>query len=438
VSIPRRAALLGTLAMTGCSSFDDLFQSEKPPIPGTREAILPSTRGLQADAADHAPVTLPPPVRNADWLQPGGNPTHAVGNLAVAGYAKIWTSRIGEAGGYRAKITAAPIVAESSVFTMDSDGAVAAFDVQTGTRLWRTETQGEKDRSTNIGGGISAANGVIYAATGRGEALALDAAKGTIKWRVPLDSPARSAPTVVEGKLFLPTLDERMIALSTADGKRVWSYQATASATIVLGEPAPAYADGILVGGFGSGDLVGLRAESGSLAWSDSLAAARGRTSLADLSAIRALPVIVGNVVYAIGIGGLLVAIDLRSGRRLWEREVAGQYTPWAAGDWLFVLTLDQQLLAIGRADGRIRWISALPRYDNPDKQRDPIFWAGPLLADKYLFVAGSTEKLLAINPGNGAILGQQDLPGIASLSPIAAQGKVFVLTDDATLSALG
>ncbi len=438
MSIPRRAALLGTLAMTGCSSFDDLFQSEKPPIPGTREAILPSTRGLQADAADHAPVTLPPPVRNADWLQPGGNPTHAVGNLAVAGYAKIWTSRIGEAGGYRAKITAAPIVAESSVFTMDSDGAVAAFDVQTGTRLWRTETQGEKDRSTNIGGGISAANGVIYAATGRGEALALDAAKGTIKWRVPLDSPARSAPTVVEGKLFLPTLDERMIALSTADGKRVWSYQATASATIVLGEPAPAYADGILVGGFGSGDLVGLRAESGSLAWSDSLAAARGRTSLADLSAIRALPVIVGNVVYAIGIGGLLVAIDLRSGRRLWEREVAGQYTPWAAGDWLFVLTLDQQLLAIGRADGRIRWISALPRYDNPDKQRDPIFWAGPLLADKYLFVAGSTEKLLAINPGNGAILGQQDLPGIASLSPIAAQGKVFVLTDDATLSALG
>jgi len=438
VSIPRRAALLGTLAMTGCSSFDDLFQSEKPPIPGTREAILASTRGLQADAADHAPVILPPPVRNAEWLQPGGNPTHATGNLAVAGYAKIWTSRIGEAGGYRAKITAAPIVAGSSVFTMDSDGAVAAFDVQTGTRLWRTETQGEKDRSTNIGGGISAAHGVIYAATGRGEALALDAAKGTIKWRVPLDSPARSAPTVVEGKLFMPTLDERMIALSTADGKRVWSYQATASATIVLGEPAPAYADGILVGGFGSGDLVGLRAESGSLAWSDSLAAARGRTSLADLSAIRALPVIVGNVVYAIGIGGLLVAIDLRSGRRLWEREVAGQYMPWAAGDWLFVLTLDQQLLAIGRADGRIRWISALPRYDNPDKQRDPIFWAGPLLADKYLFVAGSTEKLLAINPGNGAILGQQDLPGVASLSPIAAQGKVFVLTDDATLSALG
>ncbi len=438
MSIPRRAALLGTLALTGCSTFDDLFESNKPPVPGKRETVLTSTRGLQVDASDHGSVTLPAPVRNAEWLQSGGNPTHAMGNLDVGGYAKIWSREIGEGGGYRRKITASPIVAGSSVFAMDSNGAISAFDVQAGTRLWRTETQAENDRSTNIGGGIAAADGVVYAATGRGEALALDAAKGVIKWRAWLDAPARSAPTVVEGKLFMPTLDERMVALSAADGKRVWSYQATAAATAVLGEPAPAYADGLLVGGFGSGDLVGLRADSGSLAWSDSLASSRGRASLADLSAIRALPVIVGNVVYSIGVGGLLVAIDLRSGRRLWEREIAGQYTPAAAGDWLFVLTAEQQLAAIGRADGRVRWITDLPRYDNPDKQRDPIFWAGPLVAGKHLFVAGSTQKLLAIDPGDGAIVGQQALPAAASLSPIAAQGKVFVLTDDATLSALG
>jgi len=438
VSLSRRATLVGTLALTGCSIFDDLFESNKPPIPGKREAVLSSTRGLQVDASDHGPVTLPAPVRNVDWLQAGGNPTHSMGNLAVGGYAKIWSREIGEGGGYRRKITASPIVAGSRVFTMDSNGTVSAFDVQTGSPQWRTETQNENDRSTNIGGGIAAADGVIYAATGRGEALALDAVKGAIKWRAWLDAPARSAPTVVEGKLFMPTLDERMVALSAADGKRVWSYQATASATIVLGEPAPAYSDGLLVGGFGSGDLVGLRADSGTLAWSDSLASARGRASIADLSAIRAVPVIVGNVVYAIGVSGLLVAIDLRSGRRLWEREVAGQYMPWAAGDWLFVLTAEQQLAAIGRVDGRVRWITDLPRFDNPDKQRDPIFWAGPLVADKHLFVAGSTRKLLVIDPADGAILSQQDLPAAASLSPIAAQGKVFVLTDDATLSALG
>ena len=162
----------------------------------------------------------------------------------------------------------------------------------------------------------------------------------------------------MDNRLFVTTLDDRMLAFSTSDGKRLWSFQATASATSVLGAPAPAYADGLVVGGFGSGDLVTLRADTGTLAWSDSLAAVQGRNSLADLSAIRGLPVVSDNVVYAIGVGGLLLALDLRSGRRLWERETGGEQTPWLAGDWLFVLTQDQEVACIGKTDGRVRWIS--------------------------------------------------------------------------------
>ncbi len=228
------------------------------------------------------------------------------------------------------------------------------------------------------------------------------------------------------------------MALAVPDGKRLWSFQATAAATSVLGEPAPAYSDGLVVGGFGSGDLVALRAESGSLAWSDSLAAARGQTSLAELSAIRALPVIVDNVVYAIGVGGLMLALDLRSGRRLWEREIAGQYTPWVAGGWIFVLNQDQMLVCLDRADGHVRWTSQMPHYEEPEKERDPIYWVGPTLGGQSLYLAGSTEKLIAVNPANGDIVHEEDLPAKASVALVAAMGKLFVVTDDATLSALG
>jgi outer membrane protein assembly factor BamB len=242
----------------------------------------------------------------------------------------------------------------------------------------------------------------------------------------------------VDNRAFLTTLDDRMLAFSITDGKRLWSYQATTAATAVLGEPAPAYADGIVVGGFGSGDLVALRADSGTLAWSDSLAAARGRTSLADLSAIRAQPLISDNVVYAISVGGLLLALDLRSGRRLWEREAAGEWTPWIAGDWLFVLTQEQMLACLSKADGRVRWLTQLPRYGNVAKSRDALYWAGPLLGGQYLYLAGSTEKLIAVNPSNGEVLGEQNLPDAVSVGLVAASGKLFVVTEDGTLSALG
>ena len=433
------AALLPAAALPGCSFFDDLFESTKPGLPGKRETVMPTTRGMQVDAAFRQPVTLPAPVLNADWPQSGGGPAHGMGNIQLTDVSRrAWRRSIGEGGGYRQKITATPVIAGGRVFAMDSDGSVSAFDVQTGDRRWNTDTEPKKDRSTNVGGGLAVVGATLYATTGRAEALAIDAGTGAIRWRSELDSPARSAPTVADNRLYVTTLDNRMLALALADGKRLWSYQATAAATSVLGEPAPAFADGLVVGGFGSGDLVTLRAESGTLAWSDSLASARGRNSLADLSAIRGLPVIADNVVYVIGVGGVLLALDLRSGRRLWEREAAGQHTPWIAGDWLFVLTQDQTLACLAKADGRVRWLSQLPRYGDVEKSKEPIFWTGPLLGGQYLYCAGSTEKLIAVNPANGAVLGQQDLPDQVSVGMVAAGGKLFVVTDDASLSAFG
>ncbi len=434
----RGAVLLPAAALPGCSFLDDIFESDKPPLPGKRVSVMVTTRGMQVDPSYNPTIVLPPPVVNAEWSVAGGNAAHSMGNVAVNELRRTWRRSIGEGGGYRRKITATPVVAGGQVFTMDSDGSVSAFDEATGSRRWNTDTQGEKDRSTNVGGGIAVVGGVLYATTGRAEAIALDAATGTIKWRAPLGAPARSAPAIVDNRLFVPTIDERLVALSTTDGKQIWTYQASAASTIVLGEPAPAYADGLVVAGFGSGDLVALRADTGALAWSDSLAAAQGRNSLADLSAIRAMPVIVNNIVYAIGVGGLLLALDLRSGRRLWEREAAGQNTPWVAGDWLFVLTLDQQVACLNRTDGRVRWISQLARYENVQRSRDPIYWTGPLLGGKYLYLAGSTEKLTAVDPMTGEVLGVMDLPADVSVPLVAAGGKLFVVTDDSSLTAYG
>jgi len=432
----RRAALLLALAASGCSALDNLFSDAKDPVPGKRETVGAARRGLAVDAGDTRAVTVPPPTAMAEWPQAGGTVTHAVGNVQVSGLAPAWRASIGEGGGYRAKITAQPVAAGGRVFTMDSDAQVSAFDLASGSRLWRTGTQDDKDRSTNVGGGIAAVGGTVYASTGRADVLALDAGTGAIRWRKPLGSPARSAPTVADGHLYATTIDDKLLALDASTGERLWAHQATATATTLLGAAAPAVSDGLVVTGFGSGDLVAVRADSGTLAWSDSLASSRGRNSLVDLSAISGLPVLDRGRVYAIGVGGLLVSLDLRSGRRLWEREVGGSETPWLAGDWLFVQTLDQSLAAVGRDDGRVRWITDLPRFDDPKKQRDPLLWIGPVLAGGRLVLAGSNGRALSVDPGDGHMLGQQELSGPAAVAPIAAGGALFIVTDDGTLQA--
>ena len=205
----------------------------------------------------------------------------------------------------------------------------------------------------------------------------------------------------------------------------------------MLGQPAPAYADGLVVAGFGSGELAALRAETGGVVWTDSLASARGRTSLTDISAIRGLPVIADGRVYAIGLGGLLLALDLRSGRRLWEREISGEDSPWVAGDWLFVVSSDQRIAAIQRQDGRVAWVGDLPRWEDEEKQSDAILWFGPLLAGDRLIVVGTNEEALAVSPYTGEILGRQPLSGAAALGPVAASGTILIVTNAGRLIAL-
>jgi outer membrane protein assembly factor BamB len=439
--LTRRASLLLPLALGGCSWIGDLFESndDKKPIEGNRLAVLAPERGLAVDhMAENQIVTVPQITRNATWPQPGGNPAHAMGHLWAGPLKRVWRTSIGTGGGYRRQLTAQPLVANGRAFTMDSDAVVSAFSLQDGSQIWQTETKQEDVESSNVGGGIAYDDGRLYVVTGRADVLALDPANGKIIWRNSLAMPARSAPTVVSGLLFVGTIDDQLLAINLKDGSQVWSYQATNTPIAVLGQPAPAYSDGVVVAGFGSGDLAALRGVSGSPVWTDNLGSVRGGNMLADFASISAMPVIDGGTVYAVGLGGLLVAIDLRSGRRLWERGVAGGQAPWVAGDWLFMVSADQRLVAMTKADGLVRWVTQLPRWRNEEKQKEPVFWSGPLLAGGKLILTSDAEsgQLLAVAPEDGKILSQTDLSAPASLPPIAAAGLVLVLANDATLTA--
>jgi outer membrane protein assembly factor BamB len=435
--LSRRAALLAPMALTGCDLWDRWFGTKKTPLPGKREPITAGRHTLEVD--EGAPkVVLPPEVRNAAWPQAGGNPTHYMGHLTAGDrLTEAWSANIGAGGGYRRKIMAQPVANDGIVYVMDSDAVISAVQIASGRRVWRFDTRDEDDDSTNIGGGLAIDQGTLYAVNGLAELVALDAAKGTLRWRSKFGAPTRSAPTVIEGRLFVTTIEDRLLALATDDGRQLWTHQAANPTTSILGRPAPAYADGLVVAGFGSGELSAMRAESGTVVWADTLSAGMGASTLTEFAAIRGLPVIADGKVYAIGMGGLAVAIDLPSGRRLWEREASGEDSPLTAGAWLFLVSLDQRIAAVSRDDGRVAWVTELPRWENPEKQRDPITWFGPLLAGDRLVVAGTNHQALAVSPYSGEILGQQELSGAASLGPIVADGTVFVVTDDGRLLAL-
>lgn len=430
------AALAGTLA--GCGIFGKAGPKTTPTV-GERRPVLGFEAGVEADPAlAGVAVTVPGPVANPEWTQPGGSASKSLGHLALgAALAPAFTVSIGEGSSKYARLGAPPAIGDGRVYTVDTRGAVRAVNAATGATVWtaRPGTQGDNDDSL-FGGGVSYDGGRVYATNGVGSVSALDARTGAVLWSVRPGGPLRGAPTVAEGSVYVMSQDSQIYSLKAADGATQWSEAATLEVAGVFGTGAPAFAQGTVVAGFASGDLNAYRYENGRQLWNDALSRTSISTSVSSLSDIDASPVIDEGRVYAVGQGGRMVALELLTGQRIWELNIAGISTPWVAGEWLFVVTDDARVMAVARATGKIRWIAQLARYRDAEDKQGPISWTGPVLAGGRLILASSDGQLAYVSPADGAIQSTTRLGRGVSLSPVVANNSLYILDDDGRLTA--
>ena len=132
--------------------------------------------------------------------------------------------------------------------------------------------------------------------------------------------------------------------------------------------PAPRYRASTVVVPYSSGEIFALRVENGRVIWSDNLAALRGLNQISSLADIRGRPVIDRGLVLAISHSGRMVAIDQRTGGRAWDRDIGGVEMPWVAGDFIYLVTNESELVGLTRRGGRVRWIRPLPRFERRKK----------------------------------------------------------------------
>lgn len=331
---------------------------------------------LVAAACQPWPFHRPRPGRGpSDWPFPNGDlgntrdasrspvDSHDVDRLQVA-----WSAPL-DGGGTFGNASTTPIVVGGNVYLEDLSGHVRKFDLRTGALVW-TSDQSDHGKPMIGPNGVAVDHGQVFAVSGRGDIVALDAATGTVRWRSTVVGTASLGidiqPTTYHGKVFAATVPVslnglyhggdagRLFALDERDGTTAWTFDTVDSADI-WGNPTlnsgggawyPPAVDGrtglVYWGtgnpapfpgapGFPSGssrpgpDLytsstVALDADTGRLAWY-SQATPHDLFDL-DHQLTMVVPSRRGDVTIGTGKDGWVYGLDPRSGATLWKTSV--------------------------------------------------------------------------------------------------------------------
>ena len=429
-----RIVLFGSVLfmMTGCSSDDAV-------LTGRRQSVLTYGDELMPDADLKKNYLLPEPEEVSAWTQAGGLSHHVMQNPALPSkIMQAWNISIGEGGTRKSVLLAEPVGKKGIIYTVDSDGLVQAVSVAAGKKIWSVllPEKGSSRRVGTIGSGLALDDGRLFVSLGTGEVVALDDNTGAELWRVNLNSPVRSAPTVYGGRIFVITADNKLYALAQDDGRTLWQHYAFFENLSLLGKAAPAIDKGIGVATFASGDVVAFRPENGSVLWTESLGASRSNYAGMDVNDIRARPIIADDKVFVVSNGGLLSALDLKNGGVIWEREIGGINQPWLAGDMLYVLSSYQELAALEVSSGKILWINRLSQWADPEKKKNRLIWTGPVMAGSRLILVNSDGKAVAVAPQTGTIIGWDEIDDRGALPPIILENTLFFVTENGRLIA--
>ncbi len=457
------SALALALMVSGCDTWEGIGDTvgdwfapnNKSKLRGERIPLTALDDALKPDAAlTNAAVTLPAPYRNPEWTQPGGFASNAVYHLEASGHLRqLWDADGGKGSDTSSRLTASPVVGGGRIFVLDSEAHVYAFNATNGQEVWdkRLAPKNGTDMPTlwgllgkpntvqpvtGMGGGVAYDAGKIFVTSGFGVLLCMDAATGREIWRHDLKVPIVNAPVVNGGRIFFSTHDNHFYAFSEADGRTLWDQQGVAESAGILSSTSAAVSGQFVIAPYTSGELFALRVQNGQQAWNDVLSHSGQVTALSELDDIAARPVIDRDMVFAISHSGVMAAIALASGDRAWTRDIGGSQTPWVAGDYVYVVTGDEQLMCLSRKEGRVRWIHQLPAFRDEAK-RHQVDWAGPVLVSDKLILVSSDGYAEAISPYTGALMGRVEIPGGTSIAPVVANDTLYIYTNDAELVAL-
>ncbi|WP_127959252.1 outer membrane protein assembly factor BamB [Serratia microhaemolytica] len=334
-----------------------------------------------------------------------------------------WSTSVGDGiGSYYSHLR--PAAQDGVVYAADRHGTVKALSLFDGKQQWKAslaEKTGflSRNRSALLSGGLTVSGTHIYVGSERAIVYALNREDGQLAWQTRVAGEAISRPVVVDGMVLIHTTNGQLQALNETDGAIRWTASLDVPSLSLRGESAPATAFGAAIVGGDNGRVSAVLLQQGQLIWQQRISQPGGVSEISRLNDVDTTPVVVGNVVYALGYNGNLAALDLRSGQVIWKRDVGSVSDFIVDAGRIYLVDQNDRILVTGTEGGSTIW------------SQDDLLHRGltpPALYQGYLVVGDAEGYLHWLDVTDGRFVSQQHVDSKGFLSaPIVAGDTLLI-----------
>ncbi len=264
-----------------------------------------------------------------------------------------------------------------------------------------------------------------------------------LKWQFASGGPVISSPAVVNGTVYVGSMDHNLYALDVETGKPKWKFPTESSIS-----SSPAVSDGLVYFGSYDGNFYAVDAETGKLKWKFETAGER-RFSHRNLHGVQpsgeistdpwdfylSSPAVFHGAVYFGSGDSYVYALDAATGSLKWKFRTGDvvHASPAIADDTVYVGSWDSMLYALEAETGKGKW--GFQAGFDPQTGNQQGFQSSPAVSAGVVYVGCRDSNVYAIDAKTGKRKWAVSNNGSWVMpSPAVHEGRVYFGTSDSAL----
>jgi outer membrane protein assembly factor BamB len=323
---------------------------------------------------------------------------------------KLWSRGIGDGQGdgyYKIE----PVIAGDLIYIASADGEVAAINRHTGKLLWQVELD------VSLSGGVGFYEGFLLVGSSDGFVLQLNAADGSLNWSTRLSGEILAPPRGNGRVVVVQSYEGRVQGLDFNSGEKLWAFDSNVPVLTVRGTSSPILSGNMVYAGFASGRVLALDANTGAIAWEVRVAISQGRSEIERIVDVDGTMVLAGKELYAASYQGRVVAIDIASGRKLWQQDVSSFAGVSQGFGNVYVTDADGTVFAYLRNGQGERWSQPALGYRELSR---------PTPVSSYLAVADYEGIVHLMSQVDGRFVGRVKADGDGARADMLSDGNIL------------